>query len=161
MPINRVTLQYRFADKIFHTADCWLWTGKKTVAGYGQVCLVVGDDKSIYAHRLSWIIHNGPIPDDLCVLHNCPTGDNPSCVNPDHLFLGTRGDNRRDCVKKGRDAPYPRPGAGNYRVTDEQVEEILRRKAKGENSRLLGQEFGLSKGRVNTLFRNGGRPKRV
>ena len=56
----------------------------------------------IGAHVASWIMHNGPIPDGLCTLHNCPGGDNRACVNPAHLFLGTKGDNNRDTVKKGR-----------------------------------------------------------
>lgn len=73
------------------------------------------------AHRLSWIIHNGPIPDGLWVLHNCPEGDNPACVRPDHLWLGSYLDNIEDMENKGR------RGAGR-KLTSTQVENIWKLK---------------------------------
>ena len=77
-------------------SGCWRWTGTKHYSGYG--CFrVLG--KMWRAHRLSWVIHNGIIPDELCVLHRC---DEPECVNPKHLFLGTQKDNLYDCINKGR-----------------------------------------------------------
>ena len=78
---------------------CWLWDRAKITSGYGTIVL---DGKQIYAHRLSWILHRGPIPDGAFVCHNCPGGDNPSCVNPDHLWIGTAKLNSRDALKKGR-----------------------------------------------------------
>src|ERR1051326_6204138 len=74
---------------------CWVWTGG-TDGNYGTLCL---RGSSVKAHRLSWEIHFGAIPDGLWVLHRC---DNPPCVNPAHLFLGTRSDNMLDAGQKGR-----------------------------------------------------------
>jgi len=90
----------RFWAKVKKTSGCWLWVGAKQRRGYGY--LHNGGHskrKPIRAHRYSWEIHNGPIPAGLWVLHKC---DAPSCVNPAHLFLGTRSDNMKDAASKGR-----------------------------------------------------------
>lgn len=86
----------RFWAGVDTTGDCWVWKGSKAGAGYGVLGI---DYKSVYAHRFSYELHFGPIPDNLCVLHKC---DNPPCVNPDHLFLGTQLDNMDDRNRKGR-----------------------------------------------------------
>ena len=75
---------------------CWLWTAGTCRFGYGRFHYVKRD---IESHRMSWHFYRGPIPDGLCVLHKC---DTPACVNPDHLFLGTRADNNIDCTNKKR-----------------------------------------------------------
>lgn len=77
-------------------SGCWLWTGSCNRDGYGRL---THSHRTVDAHRLSWLAHRGPIPDGLWVLHAC---DVPSCVNPDHLWLGTNSDNQRDCTTKGR-----------------------------------------------------------
>lgn len=86
-----------FWSRIRRTPSCWLWTGNAQ-RGYGRL-KVAG--RMLRAHRLSWLIHNTArrVPDGLNVLHHC---DNPLCVNPAHLFLGTCGDNNRDRAAKGR-----------------------------------------------------------
>jgi hypothetical protein len=89
-------LEERFWMKVNRSGSCWLWTAGTTVFGYGQFFI---DGRLEGAHRVSWRLHFGNIPDDLCVLHRC---DVPACVNPAHLFLGTKSDNARDSVAKGR-----------------------------------------------------------
>lgn len=92
----------RFWFFVRKTESCWLWTGSKFHNGYGSFWTPA--KPTVRAHRFSWELHHGPVPAGLSVLHNCPDGDNPSCVNPDHLFLGTQADNGADMVAKGRSA---------------------------------------------------------
>lgn len=84
---------------------CWLWTGRLTNSGYGQIAKSTHGEWK--AHRLFWRVANGPIPGGLCVLHKC---DTPACVNPDHLFLGTQADNVQDMMNKHRSAFQKRYG---------------------------------------------------
>jgi hypothetical protein len=93
----------RFTDKFKKREpdECWEWTGAKHPSGYGSIWF---KGQSTGAHRVSWIIHKGPIPDNLFVCHHC---DNPPCVNPKHLFLGTNQDNLKDAAKKNR-LKYPK-----------------------------------------------------
>ena len=83
--------------------ECWIWTASKRNKGYGAFTYV-WNGKSIQdrSHRFSYVLHVGPIPDGLMVLHEC---DNPPCVNPAHLFLGTNQDNIEDMLTKGRHVP--------------------------------------------------------
>lgn len=84
---------------------CWVWTAGRFACGYGQFAK---GRPSRYAHRISWALANGPVPDGLWVLHKC---DNRPCVRPDHLFLGTHADNMRDMVEKGRSTVGDRNGS--------------------------------------------------
>lgn len=83
----------KFWARVAKSDGCWEWQGRRHGRGYG----VTGH--GIFTHRLSWEVHNGPIPDGLYVLHRC---DNRICVRPDHLFLGTALDNARDAMAKDR-----------------------------------------------------------
>lgn len=90
-----MTNKERFWSKVDFSYECWVWTGTKA-GGYGRFYL---NRRMMPAHRYSWTETSGPIPDGLMVLHKC---DNPSCVRPDHLFLGTQSDNMLDASAKNR-----------------------------------------------------------
>jgi hypothetical protein len=93
------TEKERFWSFVHKTEACWLWTGAKGEKGHGHFRLK--KSKEIGAHVYSYQLAYGPVPPGLCVLHNCPLKDNPSCVNPSHLFLGTKADNMYDRRNKG------------------------------------------------------------
>ena len=93
----------RFWSKVDQTGTgCWEWQGTRMAAGYGKFSY---QGKSMYAHRMAWQLSNGSIPEGLYVLHRC---DNPSCVRPVHLFLGTQRVNMHDAIEKGRMSGKPR-----------------------------------------------------
>ena len=94
------TLEERFWAKVQKSDACWGWIGSRQHNGYGY--LHFGGKtkrKPLRAHRVSWALHFGEVPEGLSVLHQC---DNPSCVRPDHLFLGDRSANMQDCAAKKR-----------------------------------------------------------
>lgn len=92
----------RFWSFVDQSPGCWIWTAKCSDTGHGEFSIGGRTGHVYYAHRVSWAIHFGPIPEGLYVLHNCPGGDNPRCVNPAHLYLGTKADNARDAYEKGQ-----------------------------------------------------------
>lgn len=121
-----------FWAKVARTGGCWEWQAYRDPAGYGR--FNVTPRKPALAHRVAWEIENGPIPDGLCVCHHC---DNPPCVRPDHLFLGTARDNSDDKIAKGRAVMPPhRRGEAHPAVvaTDEQVREARESYAAGREA---------------------------
>lgn len=111
------TFQERFWSKVKITETCWLWIGCLNECGYGSISTSSG--RTMLANRASWLINRGDIPAGMKVLHTC---DNPPCVNPDHLFIGTQADNIEDMVTKGRGAKGE--VSGSHKLTEVQVLEL-------------------------------------
>lgn len=123
-------------------SGCWLWTDAPGRGGYGRL-FVNGADRK--AHRVSYEIHKGPVPQGLQVLHRC---DTPACVNPAHLWLGTIADNARDRDAKGRQAKGE--DAGPAKLT---LEDVLEIKASPERNFVLAERFGVSRTAISLIRR--------
>ena len=134
--ISTLSAAERFEAHVQRGPDCWIWTGYRTPKGYGLFSASGG--RSVRAHRAAWEMAHGPIPDGLFVCHHC---DNPSCVNPKHLFLGTTQENTRDRDRKGRQATGQRNGAS--RLDPATVLEIRRRASVGVPLKRIARNMGI------------------
>ena len=136
------SIEERLFAKVTKTDGCWIWTASKDKKGYGRLMVKEGDRHvPRLAHRLSYLCLVGPIPDGQFVCHRC---DNPACVNPAHLWLGSNRDNAYDMISKGRwKQPPVLPGERNpcSKLTREAVEEI--RSVVG-NTKALAEKYGVS-----------------
>jgi hypothetical protein len=148
--ISCKTLAERFWAKVQKSRErggCWVWTANTTKdrqgnKRYGLINAGRRGEGMLYAHRVSWELHYGPILEDMYVLHHC---DNPSCVRPSHLFLGDQTSNMKDMVAKGRQGRTgPKAGAGaKSSLTDEQLH-ALRVSAAVHTTSELARQFGVS-----------------
>ena len=145
---STVPLSERFWAKVRRAdlAECWRWTGRLSSAGYGRVGR---RRESRYAHRVSWELHHGPVPQGLSVCHRC---DNTQCVNPSHLFLGTQADNIADMVSKGRNALGERNGQA--KLTESEVVTIQAITKRTQRS--IAADYGVSRSLIS-LIRSGKR----
>lgn len=150
-------LSERFSERFERgTADqCWPWTSTKNRAGYGVINSggPRGLRRPVLAHRVSWTLSVGDIPKGACVLHRC---DNPPCVNPAHLFVGTHADNVADKMAKGRyRAGAHSPETCNFtKLNRDAAREIRRRFASGESKRHLATAFGVARQNIHFIVTN-------
>ena len=143
---NKTALQ-RFEEKFIPEpkSGCWIWTATKSEDGYGKFYFHPTYERS---HRASWMFYVGEIPNGLFVLHKC---DNPSCVNPYHLFLGTNDDNIKDMVKKGRQRALRGSKHKNAKVTEKDVIEMRKLSESGLSQYKIAEMFGICKSMANYI----------
>lgn len=140
---------------------CWIWTGylgKRRNKNYGYFHLIKGE---CLAHRASYMLFKGPIPEKLQILHNC---DNPPCVNPNHLYAGTAQDNVDDREKRGRSKHAIKESHGRAKLTEENVKEIRstyipnlsagRGGLKINSQQYFANKYGVTKRVIRLILRN-------
>lgn len=136
--------------------ECWDWSASKTPPGYGRINY---ERKTFYAHRLAYELAYGPIPDGLHICHHC---DNPSCINPKHLFAGTPADNMHDRDRKGRGRGMAVIAALRHEMSQEVAERdqrIVRLRDDGLKLREISERLGVSMNMVAGALRRTGRSK--
>ena len=136
------SLRRRLARRsVAGAGGCRLWVGSLGTEGYGQIHVGGRVDGWLErAHRAAYRVHVGPIG-DLCVCHQC---DVRNCVEPTHLFLGTRADNNADKIAKGRDVPLPGHRNGRAKLSEADVLTILARYARGDGLSELGAAYAIT-----------------
>jgi hypothetical protein len=125
---------------------CWIWTGARSEKGYGRI-------DNLRAHRLSWLLTRGELTNSTLVLHRC---DNPGCVRPEHLMLGSALDNTSDMFAKGR-AKHRSNGASQARLTEDQIAYIRAARAAGRPLLGFARKYGVSNSTVYRIANTSGR----
>lgn len=145
----RGTAEERFLRHIEKTDSCWNWTGRLVGKGYGSLGLGGAGAKGILAHRLSYQMHKGEIPEGMVVMHKC---DNPRCVNPDHLDVGTQSQNIKDALSRGRKLMPTHKVRGDEcgasKLTSEQVLSI---RASTLSLNEMAEQYGVSRSAIERV----------
>ncbi len=147
MPVRIADRKAHFWSKVDKSGDCWEWKAGKTSGGYGVFWM---DLKQNLAHRVAMAFSGENVPDDLCVCHTC---DNRSCVNPDHLFVGTQQDNLRDMVEKGRGPDRRGENSATAKLTSNDVLSI---RSDSRSHCVIANDYGVAQSTV-TRIKNGKR----
>lgn len=141
---------WRNVDRSAGDDECWLWTGTTNSYGYGQ--LSINNRKRVATH-IAWELTNGPVPDGLHMCHHC---DNPPCVNPSHLFPGTRSDNMQDMQSKGRITRNPVKGSDqpNSKLVESDIPIIRNRYAAGGVTTYeIAKDYGVDPAIIQGIIR--------
>lgn len=125
-------------------SGCWIFLGAK--ASFGHTRIRAGK-KNWFAHRFSYVLHYGPIPKRMSILHKC---DNPACVNPDHLFIGTRADNIHDMDRKGRRRQVRGEKCSFAKLSADQVRHIRRKEMR---QMAYAAHYGISQSVISDIQR--------
>lgn len=149
MPIRK-PLEERFWPKVDKRGldDCWEWTGCRVTYGYGQIRQGRRCGRKLLSHRVSWELHNSTIPTGMYVCHSC---DNPPCVNPRHLFLGTNKDNQEDARRKGRRIFGER--SPHAKLTDRKVIRMRRIRKTGLSQEKIAAMFSISLSQTQKILK--------
>ena len=142
--------QDRFWNKVNkgNENECWEWVAGLDTPGYG--IFYPTRRRPIHASRYSWEIHNGEIPENICVLHKC---DNPPCVNPNHLFLGTKKDNYQDMVTKGRQVVLRGEESPKSKLKEDDIRSIRQMyKSEKMTQKQLANLFGVTRGLIGHII---------
>lgn len=135
------TATHRFWSYVNSSSDCWEWTGARDRWGYGSFKSDPGWGTTDLAHRFAYELFFGPIPSGLHVCHTC---DNPACVRPDHLFLGSGTHNERDKIAKGRKHSQAAANNSQARLTADAVQTIRAASDAGESRHMLATRYHVS-----------------
>lgn len=142
-------LSERFWEHVVKSDGCWEWNGGKAVHGYGSI----HDDNGhqLRSNQASWILHHGPIPEGLWILHKC---DNPPCVRPDHLYLGTHQDNMRDLILRGKGKGAAMVGSKNVhaKLREKDIPMIYKLNELGISYTAIGRMFRVKRNAIKSII---------
>ena len=153
--MDHLSIDSHFWSLVDKDEGCWVWKGNRFISGKGSFW-DRRQGKARLAHRVAWELAKGPIPDGLCVCHHC---DNPPCVRPDHLFIGTQKDNMQDASRKGRHVSRLHPGImprgerhWKAKLTRHDVLRIYAKALSGDYSeQYIANSFGVSRSSVQAI----------